>query len=91
MRPPVQVRSAVLYAKPRTIQEADSTRRRTGPLDQLPLVDVAGDHRMSPKALAELVAPDWAVALEPVAGNIAAMGDFLRAEIAAGRRYLPQE
>jgi uracil-DNA glycosylase len=31
----------------------------------------------------------WAVALEPVAGRIRAMGDFLRAEIAAGRRYLP--
>ncbi len=31
----------------------------------------------------------WATALEPVAGRIAAMGDFLRAEIAAGRKYLP--
>ena len=31
----------------------------------------------------------WADALEPVAGRIEAMGDFLRAEIAAGRRYLP--
>jgi uracil-DNA glycosylase len=31
----------------------------------------------------------WALALEPVAGRIRAMGDFLRAEIAAGRRYLP--
>ena len=28
-------------------------------------------------------------ALEPVADRIAAMGDFLRAEVAAGRRYLP--
>jgi uracil-DNA glycosylase len=35
------------------------------------------------------VAPDWAAALEPVAPRIAAMGDFLRAESAAGRRYLP--
>ena len=33
--------------------------------------------------------PGWAHALEPVAGQIAAMGDFLRAEIAAGRTYLP--
>ena len=33
--------------------------------------------------------PGWAEALEPVAGRIRAMGDFLRAEIAAGRRYLP--
>jgi uracil-DNA glycosylase len=31
----------------------------------------------------------WAKALEPVAGQIAAMGDFLRAEVAAGRTYLP--
>ena len=31
----------------------------------------------------------WADALEPVAGRIATMGAFLRAEIAAGRRYLP--
>lgn len=31
----------------------------------------------------------WAEALEPVAEQIALMGDFLRAEIAAGRRYLP--
>ena len=33
--------------------------------------------------------PGWAAALAPVAGQIAAAGDFLRAEIAAGRRYLP--
>jgi uracil-DNA glycosylase len=44
---------------------------------------------VSPRPLAELVAPDWAVALEPVAPQIAAMGDFLRAETSAGRRYLP--
>ncbi len=44
---------------------------------------------MSPRPLVELVAPDWAVALEPVATQIAAMGDFLRAETSAGRRYLP--
>ncbi len=44
---------------------------------------------MNPRPLAELVAPDWAAALEPVAPRIAAMGDFLRAESAARRRYLP--
>ncbi len=44
---------------------------------------------MSPKPLGELVAPDWAVALEPVADSIAAAGEFLRSEIAAGRQYLP--
>jgi uracil-DNA glycosylase len=31
----------------------------------------------------------WAQALEPVGERIEAMGDFLRAEVAAGRRYLP--
>ncbi len=36
-----------------------------------------------------LVAPDWAEALAPVDGQITAMGQFLRAEIAAGRQYLP--
>ena len=44
---------------------------------------------MSPKPLAELVDPGWAAALEPVAGDIARLGDFLRAEVAAGRPYLP--
>jgi uracil-DNA glycosylase len=39
--------------------------------------------------LNEIVEPGWARALEPVAAQVAAMGDFLRAEIAAGRTYLP--
>ncbi len=42
-----------------------------------------------PRPLAELVDPGWAKALEPAAGQVAAMGEFLRAETAAGRRYLP--
>jgi uracil-DNA glycosylase len=42
-----------------------------------------------PQPLSELVEAGWAKALEPVAGRIAAMGDFLRAEVAAGRTYLP--
>jgi uracil-DNA glycosylase len=41
------------------------------------------------RELAEIVEPGWAEALAPVAGRISAMGDFLRAELAAGRRYLP--
>jgi uracil-DNA glycosylase len=41
------------------------------------------------RALAEIVEAGWATALQPVAGQISAMGDFLRAQIAAGRRYLP--
>lgn len=36
-----------------------------------------------------LIAADWAEALEPVDDQLAVMGDFLRAEMAAGRRYLP--
>lgn len=44
---------------------------------------------MSARPLAELVDHGWAEALEPVANNVAAMGEFLRAEITAGRSYLP--
>ena len=36
-----------------------------------------------------LVAPDWAEALAPVDDRVVAMGEFLRAEVQAGRRYLP--
>ena len=41
-------------------------------------------------SLEDLMAPDWAEAMEPVAPQIAAMGEFLRAEVAAGRTYLPE-
>lgn len=41
------------------------------------------------RPLSELMAPDWAEALAPVADQISSMGDFLREEIAAGRGYLP--
>ncbi|MFI8911270.1 uracil-DNA glycosylase [Streptomyces sp. NPDC053513] len=44
---------------------------------------------MTARPLNELVEPGWAEALSPVAGRVSAMGDFLRAEIAAGRTYLP--
>ncbi|HWL77292.1 uracil-DNA glycosylase [Microbacterium sp.] len=40
-------------------------------------------------AEAGLLDPEWATALAPVAPDIAALGDRLRAETAAGRRYLP--
>ncbi len=36
-----------------------------------------------------LMAPDWAQALVPVEETIAGLGRFLRAEVAAGRPYLP--
>lgn len=41
------------------------------------------------RPLAEVVEAGWAQALEPVTEQVAAMGEFLRAEVAAGRRYLP--
>lgn len=44
---------------------------------------------MVARPLGEIVEAGWAKALEPVAGRVAAMGDFLRAEIAAGRTYVP--
>ncbi|MCE9516519.1 MAG: uracil-DNA glycosylase, partial [Mycobacterium sp.] len=44
---------------------------------------------MTARPLDELVDAGWAAALAPVAGQVAAMGEFLRAEIDAGRRYLP--
>ncbi|MEQ1737195.1 MAG: uracil-DNA glycosylase [Rhodoglobus sp.] len=48
---------------------------------------MASEH--APRPLTELVDPGWAAALAPVADRIAALGDFLRAETAAGRHYLP--
>ncbi|MER0444268.1 uracil-DNA glycosylase [Streptomyces sp. NPDC006711] len=44
---------------------------------------------MAARPLKEIVEPGWADALEPVAERVAAMGGFLREEIAAGRTYLP--
>lgn len=44
---------------------------------------------MAARSLSELVAPDWAQALAPAEPAITALGVFLRAEIAAGRGYLP--
>lgn len=45
---------------------------------------------MSTRDLSELIHPSWASALEPVAGTITAMGDFLRREVREGRGYLPE-
>ncbi len=42
-----------------------------------------------PTPLSELIDPGWAAVLQPVADRITGMGRFLRAEIAAGRSYLP--
>lgn len=39
--------------------------------------------------LADLVGPGWADVLAPVEDHIARLGDFLRAEQAAGRTFAP--
>lgn len=44
---------------------------------------------MTARPLHELVDDGWAAALEPVAGQVAQMGEFLRAELAVGNGYLP--
>lgn len=44
---------------------------------------------MTAQPLHELVEEGWAIALKPVADKVAEMGQFLRAEIAEGRGYLP--
>ena len=44
---------------------------------------------MTPRPLSELVDAGWAEALTPVADQVTGMGEFLRAELAAGHRYLP--
>ena len=44
---------------------------------------------MTVRPLSALVDPGWATALQPVAEQITVLGEFLRAEIAAGQRYLP--
>ncbi len=42
-----------------------------------------------PAPLEEIIAPDWAAALADVEPQIRAMGEWLRAEVAEGRPYLP--
>ena len=44
---------------------------------------------MAARPLSEIVDAGWAQALAPVEADVARMGDFLRAEVAAGRGYLP--
>jgi uracil-DNA glycosylase len=42
-----------------------------------------------PEPLSNVVEAGWATALDPVKDQIAQMGDFLRGQVAAGKRYLP--
>ncbi|MBF0671479.1 MAG: uracil-DNA glycosylase [Salinibacterium sp.] len=44
---------------------------------------------MTPQPLHELVDEGWAQTLEPVASDIAMLGERLRQEVAEGRHYLP--
>lgn len=44
---------------------------------------------MAPRPLQETIDPGWAQALAPVSDQIAQLGEFLRAEQAAGRGFLP--
>ncbi|MGE2835625.1 uracil-DNA glycosylase [Mycobacterium sp. SMC-4] len=44
---------------------------------------------MTARPLTELIDPAWARELAPVEAQVAKMGEFLRAELAAGHRYLP--
>ena len=44
---------------------------------------------MNAHPLRELVHPSWADVLAPAEGTVAALGEFLRTELAAGRGYLP--
>jgi uracil-DNA glycosylase len=71
-------------ARPPTWPPADAVKHRH-PGGRRPLQWAA----MAARSLSELVAPDWAEALQPVAAKITELGEFLRAEIAAGRSYLP--
>jgi uracil-DNA glycosylase len=41
------------------------------------------------QSLPDFLDPGWAAALAPVADQVSAMGDFLRAEVAGGGSYLP--
>ena len=66
-------------------------------MDRVSVVGAAPGHAgkrvaflvVSPRPLRELLNPGWAAALAPAQDEIARLGDFLRAETAAGRGYLP--
>ena len=66
---------------------SDACGARVVPVMQRPVV--GQDEGVTGRPLTDLIDPGWARALEPVADDVARMGDFLRAEVAAGRGYLP--
>ncbi len=50
---------------------------------------IARVHGVTTRPLNEVVEAGWAEALQPVSERIASMGDYLRTEVAEGRKYLP--
>lgn len=54
-----------------------------------PVTDPAAAAPPPARPLRELVHPSWAAALAPVEPVVSRLGEFLRAEVAAGRGYLP--
>ncbi|MCU1521401.1 MAG: uracil-DNA glycosylase [Arthrobacter sp.] len=52
--------------------------------------DASGFAQLARQPLAELLAPDWAEALTPVAGQLREVLEFLAAEAAGGQTVLPQ-
>jgi uracil-DNA glycosylase len=50
-----------------------------------------GTARLAPGPIADVVHPDWAVALAPVAADLARVEAFLLAERARGTEYLPHD
>ena len=69
----------------------DPSRARRNPAPLGPAGPYARRYpaRVNPAALTDLVAPDWARALAPAEPQLRAAGEYLRAEVAAGRQYLP--
>jgi uracil-DNA glycosylase len=57
------------------------------------VTDPASPHGgpITPQALTGSIDQGWATVLEPVAGVITKLGEFLDGEVAAGRGYLPSE
>nr|WP_128082811.1 uracil-DNA glycosylase [Cellulosimicrobium sp. MM] len=74
---------------PRTPVRLGARGERTRPARAVDPVATASTADPRP-ALASIMAPDWAEALAPVEPQLHALGDFLRAEVAAGREYLPR-
>ena len=78
----------VLDGPPRVVVDgADGTEIRAGSRSERPRP--LGWPLVTARPLNELVDAGWAHALEPVGPQVAQMGEFLRAELAEGHRYLP--